>query len=108
MENARFILVRLLNVIGGIIGIFLGLRIILRFFYANPATPIVSWIYSVSDGLVYPFRGIFGDFNLGGIVDSSAFIALIAYAIILSILIAIVNAIFNPIIVHQDTHAHIH
>jgi len=108
MEGARFLIVRILNVIGGIIGLFLGLRIILRFFGANAATPFVSWIYSITNSLVYPFRGIFGDFYLGGVVDTSSFIALIAYAIIISILIAIVNAIFNPIIVQQDTHAHVH
>ncbi len=106
MENLKLILTRVINVIGGFIGIFLALRIILRFFSANPATPIVSWIYSISNGFIYPFKGMFGDINIGGVVDVSAFVALIAYTIIFSLLIALINAIFTPIILHHE-HAHL-
>jgi len=108
MEGARFILIRVINVIGAIIAIFLGLRIIFRFFSANPSAPIVAWIYNISGNLVYPFRGIFGDVFIGGTIDVSALIALLAYSVILSLLIAFINAIFRPIIIRRDTHAHVH
>lgn len=105
MTGIKILLNRILNAAGVIIGAFLAMRILLRFFAANPSTPFVSWVYSVTDVLIYPFRGIFSNLQMGttgGVVDLSAFVSLLAYGIILSLLMALVNALLNPIIVSKD------
>jgi uncharacterized protein YggT (Ycf19 family) len=112
MSGIRIILVRILNAIALIIGVFLALRVIFAFFSANPSAPFVSWIYSVSSFLTYPFSGIFSNIQVpstGGFIDVSAFISLLAYGVIVSLLIAVVNTIFHPVAIGRDTHqAHIH
>jgi uncharacterized protein YggT (Ycf19 family) len=110
MNGLRLILVRVLNATALIIGVILSLRLIFAFFAASASAPFVSWIYSLSSALIYPFRGIFGDLavpSTGGVIDISAFISLLAYGVIISILIALVNAIFHPVLL-RDSHAHIH
>ncbi len=73
----------IVNILLTITGFFVGLRIILRLFSANPATPFVSWIYSISDFFVTPFRGIFPTFNLQtGVLDLVAVIALVGYMLL--------------------------
>ena len=106
MENTRLIVIRILNTIGFLIGILIGLRIILRFFGANSSAPFVSWLYSVSEGLIIPFRGIFNDINLQGnsVLDISAIVAAVAYIILISITISIINSITRPA---RPDHAHV-
>lgn len=111
MESARYLLIRIVNIIGGVIGIFLLLRIVLRLLAANSATPIVSWVYSISASLAFPFKGIFRDVPVPGlaIFDMSALIALLAYSIVFSLIVAAINAITTPIILHRHSgQAHIH
>lgn len=87
-------LITLINVILYIITFFIGMRIILRFFSANPATPIVTWIYNLSSNLIYPFRGIFPDLNTQtGVLDMVAAIALIGYILAGYLLIWLFNAL---------------
>lgn len=106
MENTRLIVIRILNIIGFLIGILLGLRIILRVFGANSSAPFVSWLYSVSEALIFPFRGIFNDINLQGnsVLDLSAIVAAIAYMLLISIIISIINSVTFPAI--HEPHAH--
>ena len=109
MESARIITIKIVNVVGGIIGFFLAARILLELLVANPSTPIVSWIYTASGGLVYPFQGIFKNISFGpSILDMSAIVALVAYAILFSIITAIVNALATSVIYHDHTEAHVH
>ena len=51
---------RLIIWIFGIIQSLIVLRIVLLLFAARDANPIVSFVYSITDLLVAPFRGIFG------------------------------------------------
>ncbi len=86
------------NIALAVITFFLGLRILLHLFNANAATPFVAWIYSVSDGLIYPFRGIFPNPALGNnaVFDLSAFIALVAYAMVFYFIVALIRAVARP------------
>lgn len=107
MESTRILLVKIFNAIGFIIGFFLLLRIVFRFFSANPSTPLVSLVYSVSGSLIYPFKGMFRDvFIQGAAIDVSAVIALIAYSILISLIISLVNALVTPIILRHDRSLH--
>jgi len=94
MPISRIILF-LVNIVFTIIGFLLGLRILLRFFGANPNTPFVSWIYDSSDSLLAPFAGIFPVTRLEGgfILDFPAIFAIIVYAFIGYLIIEAVEII---------------
>lgn len=63
---------------------FLGLRVLLRFFAANPDNGFVQWVYNSSDVLLQPFRGIFPTEVIGKnhVVDFSALFAMMVYGIV--------------------------
>ncbi len=109
MQVARVLLLRSVNLIAGVVGVFLAIRIVLKVFGAGVGAPIVSWIYSISDTLVAPFRGIFQDILLGGssFLDLSAIIALIVYMIIFSIITALINSFTHPISIDEHNAAHV-
>lgn len=83
MEISRIIYF-LVNFLFAVIGFLLGLRIILRFFGANPNTPFVDWIYESSDSLLAPFAGIFPVTRIEGgfVIDFPAIFAVVVYAFI--------------------------
>ncbi len=85
----------LVNFVFTVIGFLLGLRILLRFFGANPSTPFVQWIYESSDSLLAPFAGIFPVTRLEGgfIVDFPAIFAVIVYAFIGYLIVEVVDII---------------
>jgi uncharacterized protein YggT (Ycf19 family) len=68
----------------GFIEFIIGLRIILKFFGANAATPFVTWVYNTSQPLLEPFEGMFPSAQIEGgfIIEISALIGLIVYAVI--------------------------
>jgi YggT family protein len=93
----RNIIVTFLNILLGVGAFFLGLRIVLRLFSANPATPFVSWIYNVSERFMSPFHGIFPDIPIaGGVVfDVVALLTLLAYTLITYLVIGLIDAAFT-------------
>lgn len=73
--------------ITGVIEAFLGLRFILRILGANPANAFVSFVYTISDIFLAPFRGIFSPATTEGAEATSVFepgvlVAMIIYALI--------------------------
>lgn len=60
----------------------LALRILLKFFGANPFTPFVAWVYQTSKPLLTPFEGMFPSaVTQGGFVlEVSVLFALLVYA----------------------------
>ena len=74
----------LINFFLAIVEIFLGLRVILRFFEANPDNGFVRWIYDSSSTLMEPFRGIFHSAVIGTdhVIDFSALFAMVVYGLI--------------------------
>lgn len=79
----------LINFFVGLAEIFLGLRFILRFFDANAANQFVHWIYTSTNLLLEPFRGIFPPIVVGHhhIVDFSTLFAMAIYAVFGMILV---------------------
>lgn len=78
------VLAGLINFFTSVAELFLGFRVILRLFGANPTVPFVRWVYDSSGVLMQPFRGIFPtavikpDF----LVDFSAIFAMIVYGLV--------------------------
>lgn len=86
-------LARLVYAIGGLISGLLIIRLVLRFFGANPANSLVAWIYNVSQPLVRPFFGIFNT-PLAATLDHAhlevpTLVALVAFAVIAWVLAGI-------------------
>jgi uncharacterized protein YggT (Ycf19 family) len=88
----------LINFVLAIVEIFLGLRVILRFFAANPTSSFVHWIYTSSNTLLEPFRGIFPTEVIGKnhVVDFSALFAMLVYGLIALAFLALLSWL-NPI-----------
>ena len=78
------IIYAIIEIIFDVIAVLLALRIILRFFGANAATPFVSWLYETTQGLIAPFAGIFPNPRVSGayVLDIAAVVALVVYAVI--------------------------
>ena len=91
------VLAGLINFFLALVEIFLGLRVILRFFGANPNNDFVHWIYTSSTTLMDPFRGIFHTVVVGNnhVIDFSAIFAMIVYGLVALAFAALVNWL-NP------------
>src|SRR5579863_9474545 len=87
----------LINLFLGVAELFLAARFILRLFDANSANQFVNWIYSSSNYLMQPFRGIFPVVVIGNhhVVDFSALFAMAIYAIFALVLVWLV-ALLDP------------
>lgn len=85
----------LVNFFVGLAGTLLLLRVLLRLFAANPASAFVDWIYDTSDFLLAPFRGIFPveEISPGHVLDLPALFAIVMYALVGFLLMALVNAL---------------
>src|SRR3990167_11398854 len=67
----------------GVFEVLLGARFLLKALGANPGTPFVQLIYSLSGGLVRPFRGIFGTPVIeGSVLEWISLVAIVVYAVI--------------------------
>lgn len=72
----------------------LALRFILLFAGANPFTGFVNFIYSLTEPLVSPFRGIFPLASTGlGVIDWGTLIAMIVYALLVWIILRLVRLV---------------
>jgi uncharacterized protein YggT (Ycf19 family) len=83
----------LINFVLILVEAFLVVRVILRFFAANPATSFVHWIYTSSSTLIEPFRGIFPTTVIGHnhVVDFTALFAMLVYGLIALAFLALLN-----------------
>lgn len=92
------------NIVDAIIGIIemvLGLRLALLFLGANPSAGFVQWLFSVTDGLMRPFIGMFPAWTLGAgyILDFSTLAAMVAYGILGWLITYIISFLIPPITV---------
>jgi len=76
----------------GLAQLLLLLRVVLRFFNANPDATFVHWAYSNTAVLLEPFRSVFTSYdmvNRGWVVDYVALFAIAVYAAAGYLLIAV-------------------
>jgi len=89
---------RLVIWIFGIIQLLIILRIVLLLLAARDANQIVSFVYSITDLLVAPFRGILGMNEIAAgatSLDVAAVVALVGWTIIELVILGLVR-IFRP------------
>jgi hypothetical protein len=96
--------ISLLNVFIGAVEGILGLRFLLKLFGANSGNNFVSWIYSMSDGLLDPFRGIFPARVLENryVLEFTTLFAMLMYGLIALLIMAAITAVTAPA-VDRDT-----
>ncbi|HWP61165.1 MAG TPA: YggT family protein [Candidatus Paceibacterota bacterium] len=84
--------VRVLDILIGLIEFMLALRIILHLLAANPGSTFVAWLYGVTDQLLAPFAGIFPSVAIAGnsVLEFSTIFAMFAYAFLGWLLIRII------------------
>jgi uncharacterized protein YggT (Ycf19 family) len=86
---------RLVWLLFGILQALIVLRIVLLLLNANEANDVVSFIVSVTDPFVAPFRGMFRLDQVNGasgsVLDVAAIIALVAWTLIEALVLGIVS-----------------
>jgi len=87
----------IVNIIIGIIELLLALRLVFKFFLANPTAPFVSWLYGATAQLIAPFSRIFPDFKIGNFfVETTTLVALIVYVLIGYLILELFSFIGRP------------
>ncbi len=82
--SGRIMAARVMYYLGGLITTVLVLRIIFQLLGANTDNAFISILYGVTDVLVWPFNGIFGEPTYGRAhLDTSAVVALVIYALLI-------------------------
>ena len=96
--NVRYIAANLLNFFTAVVEGFLGLRFVLKLFGANANNGFVNWVYEMSGALLEPFRGIFPArvFENQYVLEFSTLFAMLMYALLALLIIALINAITTP------------
>lgn len=81
--SSAHVLARFVNVVLTIFEAFLGLRLALKLFGANPSAAFTDWVYTMTEPLLAPFAGMFPAPSIehGLILEFSTLFAMLAYAI---------------------------
>jgi len=67
----------------GVLEALIALRIMLKLFGANPASPVAAFLYGFTDLFLWPFTGLLGTPQAAGMVlELSSVVALVVYALI--------------------------
>ena len=78
-----FKLIELIWLFFGAVEGMIGLRILLKLVAADPNNAFATFIYSVSDVFLRPFRGLTATPSAGGyVLELPAFVALLVYALL--------------------------
>jgi len=78
----------------GLAELLLLLRVVLRFFNGSPNASFVHWVYTNTNVLLEPIRGIFtsaGIVQRGWVIDYSALLAMAVYAIVGYLVLGLVD-----------------
>lgn len=88
----------------GIIEGTIGLRFLLKLIGANPGSAFVTFIYAITEPLLWPFRAIVGEPQAGQFVlEVSTLIAIAVYALLAWALVKLTVILFYPVRTTTDT-----
>lgn len=73
------------------------LRLVLKLLAASSYAAVVRGLYSLTDWLIYPFRGIFQNtyFSGNGFLEWSAVAAMIGYGLAAFVLVKLLSLLFR-------------
>ena len=87
---------RFIWLVFSILDVLIGLRFFLKLIAANPANLFAQMVYNLTDLFMRPFVGLTSSPSIGGMVlEFSALIAMIAYALIAWALVSVIEILFN-------------
>lgn len=100
IDYSRRIVVRILDIVVGIIELLLGLRIMLRLLGANPGSEFVAWLYGITGQLVAPFYGMFPDISFASnyVIEFSTIFAMLVYAFLGWLVIRIISFVADTLL----------
>lgn len=86
----------IISLIFGFLELVVGLRFAFRLFGADPAVQFVGWVYNISQPLITPFVGIFGNPAIvpgagHGVFEPSTLVALVVYAAVGGVLLQLLG-----------------
>ncbi len=88
----KIALYQIISWISRVVAGLLALRLVLRFFSANPAAPAVAWLYDFTGWLLQPVNFIFPNVVLDrGVFDVVAIIGILFYAIIFAVILRLLR-----------------
>jgi uncharacterized protein YggT (Ycf19 family) len=92
------ILAGFINFFTALVALFLGMRVLLRLFGANPEAPFVQWVYASTGPLLQPFRGIFPTETIARdyVIDFTTLFALMVYGLFGMALLSLVLYLTPP------------
>jgi hypothetical protein len=74
----------------------LAIRLVLRFFSANPVAPAVAWLYDLTGWMLRPVDFIFPNVPVGsGVFDVVAIVGIVFYLIIFAVLLSIIRSFLH-------------
>lgn len=81
----------------GVIEILLSFRLVLKALAANPASGFTGFIYTISEPLALPFKGVLGESITGNsLIEWSSIFAVIVYLVIAGGLVYLLDLV-NPV-----------
>lgn len=96
MFRTHVIINNVINIVLTIVEALLLFRLVLKLLAANESAAFVSWIYKTSAPLLAPFEGMLPTVVESGVVlEMSTLFAIMVYAVVGYLLIAIVDAIYR-------------
>lgn len=96
MKSIGLILIKLIELAGGLIVGALLIRFLLRLFAANGNAKFVAWVYEITAPLVNPFKGLVKNFVFenGLTIEVTTLIAMFVYFIVGYVLIRGLSTLF--------------
>jgi len=83
---------RMVALVFSVIEVLLLVRVAFKLFGANAQQGFVSAIYGVTEPLVAPFRGIFGQPDGTSGVEIAAFLSIVFFMLVAALIVALVRA----------------
>ena len=80
----------------GLVTTLIAIRFVLKLLGASTQSGFVTLVYTLTDGLVAPFRAIFPTVGNGSTVDVAALVAIVIYALVGWGLVSLVKLLTAP------------
>ncbi|HEX9494691.1 MAG TPA: YggT family protein [Candidatus Limnocylindria bacterium] len=84
---------RVVTLLFTVLEVLLLIRFVLKLLGANPAQPLVSGLYAITEPLVRPFQGIWPQTSTPVVIDLPALLAIVFLFLIAALVVALVRAI---------------
>ena len=90
-------LIQFVWLIFGVVEGLIGLRFVLKLLGANPESPFAAFVYQITEPFLLPFQALVATPELGQVeLETTAIIAMIAYALLAWVMVKLVRIIFLP------------